>query len=111
DAQGTLHADRISLIATWQGKGQRRAVSTVNEPVRPNSVSIFTPAWGPATPSYPATVEVVLDPFPGVKPNTPTQGTVTQVSQNGNTPIPPDGAVLVGRGTAAGKLASEAPVG
>jgi hypothetical protein len=111
DAQGTLHVDRVSLIATWQGKGQRRAVSTVNEPVRPNSVSIFTSAWGPATPSYPGTVEVVLDPFPGVKPNTPTQGPVTQVSQNGNTPIPADGAVLVGRGTAAAKLAAEAPVG
>ena len=111
DGQGTLHIDRVALIATWQGSGQRRAVSTVNEPVRPNSVSIFTPAWGATTPASPGTVEAVLDPFPGVTPNVPTSGRVAQVTQNGNTPIPADGAVLVGRGTAAAKLAAEAPVG
>jgi flagellar hook assembly protein FlgD len=59
-----------------------------------------------------AAVEAVLRPFPAAKPNTDLVGTVVQVgSTNGSTAIPPDGAVLQARGSAAGKLAAEAPLG
>ena len=91
-------------------RGQRRSI-TLNELANANGISLFTPAWGPNTPGVPA-VEAVLRPFPAAKPNTDLVGTVVQVgSTNGSTAIPPDGAVLQARGSAAGKLAVEAPLG
>ena len=57
-------------------------------------------------------VEAVLKPFPGTKPNTDLTGVVVQVSSTqGATAIPPDGAILQARGSAAARLAAEAPVG
>jgi hypothetical protein len=53
----------------------------------------------------------VLFPFPAVTPNTDLAGTVTELAGPGGTPIPVGGAVLVARGTAAQRLAEEAPVG
>ena len=45
------------------------------------------------------------------KPNTPMTATVTGYLPGGNQPIPRDGAVLAARGSQAGFLTSEAPVG
>src|SRR5205807_8860958 len=45
------------------------------------------------------------------KPNTPLTATVTGYAPGGNQPIPADGAVLVARGSQAGFLSAEAPVG
>jgi flagellar hook assembly protein FlgD len=107
---GTLRVDRVALSGFWKGTGQRRSI-TLNELANANGISLFTPAWGPNTPGVPA-VEAVLRPFPAAKPNTDLVGTVVQVSStNGSTAIPPDGAVLQARGSAAGKLAAEAPLG
>ena len=54
----------------------------------------------------------MLTPIPAVAPLRDLVGTVVQAKQGGATPIPPGGAVLVGRGaTGAGSLATEAPVG
>jgi len=54
----------------------------------------------------------VLTPFPTAAPSTDLTSVVVQVAQStGGTPIPPNGAVLVARGTGAGSLAAEAPVG
>ena len=107
---GTLRVDRVALSGFWKGTGQRRSI-TLNEVANANGISLFTPAWGPSTPGVEA-VEAVLRPFPAAKPNTDLVGTVVQVgSTNGSTAIPPDGAVLQARGSAAGKLAAEAPLG
>ena len=56
-------------------------------------------------------VEITLSGVPPAVPLTDLTGTVVSVKPAGGTPIPPGGAVLVGRGTSAGRLASEAPVG
>ncbi len=110
DTEGNLRVDRVGYSGYWIGTGQRRAVS-FNELPGPNGVSIFTPTWGPVTPGV-QSVEAILKPFPGAKPNTDLTGTVVQVSSTaGSTPVPPDGAVLQARGSAAAKLAAEAPVG
>lgn len=112
DAAGGFRVERIALIATWQGSGQRRAITELNEPPEVNGVALFTPAWGSATPALTGTsVGVVLSPFPPVPPNGQPSGPVAQVVQNAQAPIPPDGAVLVARGTAAVKLAAEAQPG
>lgn len=110
DSEGNLHVERVGFSGYWIGTGQRRALS-FNELPGPNGVALFTPTWGPVTPGVQA-VEVVLKPFPGAKPNTDLTGVVMQVSSTaGSTPVPPDGAVLQARGSAAAKLAAEAPVG
>ena len=110
DTDGNLHVDRIGYSGYWVGTGQRRRIN-LNELEGPNGASLFTPAWGPITPGVPA-VEAILKPFPSAKPNTDLTGVVVQVSSTqGSTPVPPDGAVLQARGSAAAKLAAEAPVG
>jgi hypothetical protein len=111
DTTGTLRVDRVALLGTWQGSGQRRAVNEINAPPGPNGVSLFTPAWGPTTPAAPGTVELTIAPFPTLVPNGELTGPATQVGGGGNTAIPPDGVVLVARGTAATRLQAEAPAG
>lgn len=108
---GRLLVQRVSMPATWQGSTQRRPLTGLNQPAGPEGVSLFTPAWGAATPAAKDTVEVVLDSLPPVTPFTDLTGTVVAAKPAGGTGIPPGGAVLVGRGASAGRLATEAPVG
>jgi hypothetical protein len=111
-ADGTLRVDRIRMFGTWRGSGQRRPL-LLNQSPGANGVSLFTPAWGPATPAVPGgATEAVLAPFPGTTPNVDVTGTVVDLKQTaGGTAIPPGGAVLVARGTGAQRLTAEAPVG
>lgn len=108
---GTLVIDRVQMLGLWQGTGPRRQLGGLNQRPAPQSARLFTPAWGGATPAAQGTFEVTLRPFPPAAPNTELLGTVEAVKNGGGTPIPPDGAVLVGRGASATRLASEAPVG
>ena len=108
---GTLRVDRIKFAGTWQGAGQRRPL-VLNKDPAPGGTALYTPAYGPATPAAGERVEVVLAPFPAAAPLRDLVGTVVQAKEGGATPIPPGGAVLVGRGaTGAGRLAVEAPIG
>ena len=108
---GTLRVDRIAFAGQWKGTGQRRPLR-LNQPPVANGVSIFTPSWGPATPAGTGFVEAVLAPFPPAIPNTDHFGTVVQIGEtSGGTRIPPNGAVIVARGTGAARLAAEAPLG
>ena len=109
-ADGSLRVARIRMFGTWRGTGQRRPLD-LNESPSPNGISLFTPAWGPATPVQPGSVEAVLSPLPPTTPNVDLTGPVVQLAQGGNTPIPSGGAVLVARGTAAQRLVEEGPVG
>src|SRR5215208_603180 len=108
---GTLRVERVRLNGTWQGSGQRRPL-VLNKDPGATGVALYTPAYGPATPVATETVELVLTPFPVAQPLRDLAGTVVQAKQGGATPIPPGGAVLVGRGAnGAGRLATEAPLG
>ncbi|HEY7690930.1 MAG TPA: phosphodiester glycosidase family protein [Gaiellaceae bacterium] len=111
DTAGNLAVARVTMLATWQGSGPRRALADVNGPPTKNGVSLFTPAYGPATPSTPGSVELTLGSFPPARPNAELTATVTGASANGGTPIPPGGAVLAARGTAATFMQREAPAG
>jgi hypothetical protein len=110
-AEGLLDVRRVEFFGTWRGLGQRRAVNDINQAPGTNGVSLFTPSYGPATPSLPGTAGVVIVPFPPATPNTDLFGPVAAVTNGGPTAIPRDGAVLVARGTAAQRLREEAPVG
>lgn len=111
DAVGNLSVDRIAFIGDWRGTGPRRNLNGLNSPANAGGISLFTPAWSGPTPANRDSVEVVLSPLPSVTPNTDLIGTVTQVFQGGNHPIPPGGAILVARGNAATRLSTEAPLG
>jgi hypothetical protein len=108
---GRLLVQRVAMLGTWQGLSQRRPLNGLNQRPGPQGVSLFTPAWGPTTPAASDTVEITLDPLPPAAPFTDITGTVISVKPAGGTPIPRTGGVLVGRGTSASRLASEAPVG
>src|SRR5207247_3759005 len=106
----TLHVERVALAGTWQGSGQRRILG-INEAPRANRATLYTRDWGARTPAESGGAYAVLQPFPTAAPNAARTATVTGYQQGGNQPIPADGAVLVARGTQAGFLTAEAPVG
>lgn len=107
DVTGTLRAGRVQLLGTWQGTGPRRSLTVINEPPTGNQLGVFTPAWGPATPQANGTVEVVVQPFPLAAPGKELAGTVVAVAFGGGTAIPPDGVVLVAKGSSATNLRAE----
>ncbi len=109
DAAGTLSVVRTTMLATWQGTGQRRAVNDINGAPGSNGVSLFTPSYGPVTPAS-GVIALVFDSFPAAAPNVELVATVSAVS-SGATPIPPGGAVLVARGPAAVRMQAETSVG
>ncbi|MGZ8794570.1 MAG: hypothetical protein ACXW0F_08010, partial [Gaiellaceae bacterium] len=110
DTDGVLHVERVRLAGTWQGSGQRRILG-LNEVPRANRTTLYTRAWGARTPAENGGAQAIIQPFPATAPNTPLTGVVTQYVSGGNQPIPLDGAVLVARGTQAGFLSSEVPIG
>lgn len=107
DTAGNLRVDRIALLGTWQGGGPRRPIHLVNRPPGPNGTTLYTPSYGPRTPSTSGVFEAVLAPFPSATPNADLAGFVSE-NRRGGTNIPPGGAVLAARGTQAQRLAVEA---
>jgi hypothetical protein len=83
----------------------------LNEPANQGGITLYTPAWGAATPPAAGATEAVIFPFPAVTPGSDLSGNVVQFSQGGNTPIPAGGAVLSAVGGSAQKLDAEAPPG
>jgi flagellar hook assembly protein FlgD len=107
DAAGNLRVERLAMLATWQAAGPRRPIHLLNRPAGPNGTTLYTPAYGPTTPTGTGVTEAVLSPFPAATPNTDLVGYVTE-NRRGGTPIPPGGAVLAARGTQGQRLAIEA---
>jgi hypothetical protein len=108
DAAGAMRVGRITFSGTWQGSGQRRPLTGVNQNPHGAQTALFTPAWGASTPNLPNAAAVVLEPFPAATVGTDLSATVSSVV-TGATPIPADGAVLVATGGEAAKLQAEAP--
>jgi flagellar hook assembly protein FlgD len=107
---GTLSAARVAFKGTWQGSGQRRPLDLNAAPAKGHA-TLYTPAWGPATPVESGVVEDVFSSFPATRAGQPLSAAVTRVVATGGTSIPPGGAVLVGRNAQTGYLTSEAPAG
>jgi hypothetical protein len=111
DTSGTLRVQRERLFGTWQGPGQRRALTGLNHPPGPGETVLFTAAYGARTPAVAGAAEAVLGAFPATAPNSDLSGAVSSTAAGGGEPIPPAGAVLMATGAAARKLQAEAPVG
>ena len=110
-ADGTLTAARVSFAGTWQGSGQRRPLS-LNTPAGKGKFTLYTPAYGTATPQESGVVEAVIPSFPSARLGVPLDGVVAQETLAGPTTIPSGGAVLVARGAmSTAQLAAEAPAG
>ncbi len=109
-ADGTLSVARIGFDGTWRGTDQRRQLDLNKAPIAGHT-TLYTPAWGPATPPEGAVVADVIGALPATTPNTVLTGSVTQVAATGSIPIPAGGAVLVARGNQAPHLTAEAPAG
>ena len=111
DADGVLHVDRVPWYGRWHAADVTwQPVSQLNEPPRANAIALFTPVWGAKTPATKG-VTVVLGGFPPATPRRDLTGVVQSVLTNTSVAVPPDGAVLVGRGTAASALEQQATVG
>jgi hypothetical protein len=111
DTNGDLHVDRVPWYGRWHGTNPLwQPIAQLNEPPRANAVALFTPVWGANTPALRGTT-VVLTGFPPAAPRRDLTGVVQSVLTNTSVAIPPDGAVLLARGTAARTLQEEAVVG
>ena len=108
---GRLNVARVSFFGYWQGLGQRRQLTGLNQPPRGDGTSLFTPAYGATTPRIPGVVEAVLQPFPPAVPGQELPGVVTLQRSGGGTAIPRNGAVLLARGSQVSKLQQEATAG
>jgi hypothetical protein len=111
EPNGTLDIRHAAWNAFWQGRGQRRPLTGLNEPANRGGITLYTPVWGPATPPAAGATEAVIYPFPAVTPGSDVSGNVVQFTQGGNTPIPAGGVVLSATGGSAQKLDAEAPPG
>lgn len=110
-ANGILSPVRVSFAGSWQGSGQRRPLG-LNSPAGEGKFTLYTPAYGTATPKESGVVEAVIPTFPPARLGVPLDGAVTQVTSAGPTGIPRNGAVLVARGAVSTtQLKAEAPVG
>ena len=110
-AGGTLTTARVSLVGTWQGSGQRRPL-LLNTPARSGRFTLYTPAYGGATPRESGVVEAVLGTFPPAQAGSILTGMVARVTTGGPTAIPRGGAVIVARGSqSTAQLRAEARVG
>jgi hypothetical protein len=110
-ADGKLNVSRVSFFGYWQGLGQRRPLTGLNQPPRGDGTSLFTPAWGATTPRIAGVYEVVLQPFAPAVPGTDLTGVVTATHSGGGLAIPRNGAVLLARGSQVAKLQAEAVPG
>jgi hypothetical protein len=111
DTGGNLHVDRVPWFGRWHGADLTwQPISQLNEPARANATALFTPVWGAKTPATRGTM-VVLGPFPPATPRRDLSGVVQSVVTDSSVDVPPDGAVLVARGTAAQTLHDEGVVG
>ena len=108
-----LQVARVAMLATWQGSGRAAHSSEINAMPQANGVSLYTPAWGPATaPAAAGAVQVAVSPLPPTLRTSSWRPRSPSISARGTAmPIPAGGAVLVARGTAGARLQAEAPVG
>jgi hypothetical protein len=112
DAGGLLHVGRIAYNGYWKGSGQRRPLA-LNAAPAANTVTLYTPSWGPATPSESGPLlALTFNGFPAAAPNTDLSASVSTVqSTSGGVAIPPGGAVLVARGSQLPFVQAEAQQG
>ena len=115
------HRDRLDAARSGSaasrcsrpGRAPARAARSVevNGSPKANGVSLYTPAWGRRRPRSPGPPGDALAASRRRAERRAHRPGHRGHRLHGGTPIPPGGAVLVARGTAAERLQAEAPVG
>jgi Phosphodiester glycosidase/FlgD Ig-like domain len=109
---GRLDVRRVSFLGSWRGLGGTRIVRGLNAPPTTDGSSLYTDAYGPATPALPGSVAVVLFPFPAATPEVDLVAPVVEVREGGGAvSIPIGGAVVLARGQSAAALTAETALG
>jgi hypothetical protein len=109
---GRLDVRRATFVGSWRGLTATRTIRGLNAPPGADGSSLYTEAYGDATPALPGSVAVVLFPFPAATPEVDLVAPVVEEHLDGApVAIPPGGAVLLARGLSATALTSEAPLG
>ena len=109
-SDGTLRIEHVSFFGYWQGSELQRPLG-LNRINPKSGVTLYTPAFGHATPAAANDLELVLSSFPAAVPDVDLNAQVAEAHTGGGTPIPANGAVLVASGTQIPTLMAEAPVG
>jgi len=110
-SDGTLDVRRVSLRGTWTGAVPHPLARLNNLPPAAGA-SLYTPAFGPATPSLPGGVAAVLFPFPLASPGVDLPATVVELlPADAPVAIPLGGAVLMAQGATAADVQAEAAPG
>jgi len=110
-SDGTLDVRRVGLRGTWTG-GAPHPLARLNDLPPASGASLYTPAFGLATPSLPGGVAAVLFPFPLASPAVDLPATVVELlPADAPVPIPPGGAVLIAQGAGAVDVQAEATPG
>ena len=105
-------ADASRFSGTWRGLGQRRLLDAFNEAPEPNGIALFTSDWGRDDAARARVARRRRSRRSRRRaPNAELPADVADSRHSASVPIAPGTAVLVARGTAAQKLAAEAPLG
>ena len=105
DGSPTIAPFRTAIEVSAADGRIRLAPNRLNNDRGPNSLVLYTPAWGPSTSTNDSGVEVVLLKAGKLTPNyRQTLQVADQRVGQGNTPIPPGAVVLSGHGTKAEAL-------
>lgn len=111
-SDGLLDVRRIAFAGTWRASVTARKLGTINATPAANAVTLYTDAYGPSTPALPGSAAAILFPFPAAIPDVDLVAPIVEARPDGGAvTIPPGGAVLVARGTAAQALRTEALAG
>ncbi len=110
---GTLDIRRVAFGGRWDAGAGQHTFSILNAAPKVGRAALFTDAYGAATPPMPgSSTAVILFPFPDAVPSIGLQAPVVEVRSGASAvPIPPGGAVLLGRNASAAALRAEAAVG
>ena len=109
-SDGMLHVDDVSMLAYWQGDGLQHLMG-INRVNPAEGATLYTPAFGAATPAASNTVALVFNSFPQATPNVDLVAQVSDIQSGGGIGIPAAGAVLVGSGSQIESMTSEIKVG
>ena len=109
DGQGhpSLQYDFNWSVGVAGADGETVPVTDVNRPLHGDGISLYSPRWGPSTPTDDAATEIRLSLPPtsaGGLPSGRTPVVIGPAEAGGGTPIPAGHAVLSGRGAGASAL-------
>lgn len=111
-SDGALDIRRVAFAGTWRASVSAHRLGALNTAPAANGAALYTDTYGSSTPTLPGSAAVILFPFPAATPDVELAAPIVEARADGGAvTIPPGGAVLVARGTAAQALRTDAAAG